>query len=58
MKVTIALLFVVVAVVFAAPLDENNKEIQVLSSFEAEPIEVDADFVNELVRDKRQYGGN
>lgn len=60
MKLLIFVLIISVAAICALPLEENNENenLNVLSNFEAEPSEGDINVINELVRDKRQYGGN
>lgn len=60
MKVFMCLLIISVAAVCSLPLEEKseNENLNVLANFEAEPAEADVNFVDDLVRDKRQYGGN
>lgn len=59
MKVLTIVLILGVAAVCAVPLDSKseNENIELLENIEAEPSQADVDFVNESVRDKRQYGG-
>lgn len=59
MKVLTIVLILGVAAVYAVPLESKseNQNIELLENIEAEP-QADVDFVNESVRDKRQYGGN
>lgn len=58
MKVLAFVLIISVAAVCALPLEENgeNENVNVLS--EAEPSDADINLINEMIRDKRQYGGN
>lgn len=60
MKVLTIVLIISVAAVCALPLEENveSENLNVLANLEAEPSEADINLINELVRDKRQYGGN
>lgn len=59
MKVLTIVLIFGIAAVCAVPLESKseNENIELLENVEVEP-SADVDFVNESVRDKRQYGGN
>lgn len=58
MKVLIILLIACVAAICAMPMEKSdNQNLITLSNLEAAPADADIDFINELVRDKRQYGG-
>lgn len=56
MKVLTIVMLVVVAGVFAMPAEENSENIVVLS--DVDTTDDGAGYINDLVRDKRQYGGN
>lgn len=56
MKVLSIVLLVAVAAVVALPVEEKPEESVVLSNFEAEQAGIDVAQINELVRDKRNYG--
>lgn len=59
MKVVAIVLFCVVAAVYAAPVEETNENESVNTLFEPsiETSDGDLSVFNDLVRDKRQYGG-
>lgn len=61
MKVIAVVLMVAVAAVCAFPAEElsANENLNTFVAVEAEPIEVESvQYLNGLVRDKRQYGGD
>lgn len=56
MKVVIVLMFAVIAAASVLPVDESVNQ-QVVAQIDIDAEEVAAELPNELVRDKRQYGG-
>lgn len=58
MKVILVVLMVAVAAVCAFPAEQTADENEgIIVAVEAEPSEGGVQFVDGLVRDKRQYGG-
>lgn len=57
MKVLIVLVFAALAVVQAFPASESVGNEEVASSFETDVGGIENEVTDELVRDKRQYGG-
>jgi hypothetical protein len=57
MKVLSIVLFVAIAAVAAMPAEEKPEEAIALTSDEAEQAGIDVGRISELVRDKRNYGG-